>query len=101
MIIDSEQISKVDLLFANHSKLRCFVGPIRKNAENFANNLLNLINRYCIENETTLSDMFKPNDEITGNVSMVTYAQFLDGLRKAKIPFPIALMDDIMKYLVS
>lgn len=45
--------------------------------------------------------MFKPNDEITGNVSMVTYAQFLDGLRKAKIPFPIALMDDIMKYLVS
>jgi hypothetical protein len=99
--MNPNQISKVDLLFANHPKLTCFVGAVRKSTENFANNLLNLINTYCIENEITLSDMFKPNDESTTHVSMVTYAQFLDGLRKAKIPFPMALINDIMKYLVS
>jgi hypothetical protein len=33
-------------------------------------------------------------------ISTVTCEQFLDGLRKAKIPFPIALINDIMKYFV-
>lgn len=99
--MNPKQISKVESLFGNHPKLTCFVGPVRKTTEHFANNLLNLINTYCIENEITLSDMFKPIDESTGNVSMVTYAQFIDGLRKAKIPFPVGLINDIMKYLVS
>ena len=96
-----DQVSKVDLLFTSHPKFTCFVGPVRKNVERFANILLNLINRYCIENETTLSDMFKPSDDLTVSVSSVTYAQFLDGLRRAKIPFPVALINNIMKYLVS
>ena len=96
-----DQISAVELLFANHPNLTCFVGPIRKTAERFSNILLNLINQYCIENEMTLSDMFKPSDEIAGNVTVVTYVQFVDGLRRAKIPFPIALIEDIMKYIVG
>jgi len=44
--------------------------------------------------------MFNPNEGMSFTIAMVTYEQFLNGLRKAKIPFPIALINDIMKYLV-
>ena len=87
-------------LFVNHTKLTCFVGPVRQTIESFANNLLHLINRYCDDNEVSLSDLFNPQDDTTTSVSTVTYEQFLQGLRRAKIPFPIALINDIMKYIV-
>jgi hypothetical protein len=61
---------------------------------------LNLIYTYCDENEVNLSEIFNPNEGTSG-ITAVNYEQFLDGLRKAKIPFPIAHIDDIMKYLVS
>jgi hypothetical protein len=46
-------------------------------------------------------DIFNPTDGTNIPTSMITYEQFLDGLRKAKIPFPIAVINDIMKYIVS
>jgi hypothetical protein len=39
-------------------------------------------------------DIFTP---IEGNI---LYEQFLDRLRKAQIPFPVAQIENIMKYLV-
>ena len=94
-------MSVIDFLFRNQPKLTCFTGPVRQTIEHFANNLLNLINQYSEENDLNLSDLFNPNSDSCSIISMVTHEQFLDGLRKAKIPFPIALIDDIMKYFVS
>lgn len=42
--------------------------------------------------------MFNTNDGNT--TTIVTYEQFLDGLRRAKIPFPITMINDIMKHFV-
>ena len=100
MTISANQISTVESLFARHANFTCFVGPVRQTTEHFANILLNLINKYSIENEVSLAEMFKSPDATSTSVSMVTYEQFLNGLRRAKIPFPIALIDDIMKYFV-
>lgn len=95
-----KQIAMVDFLFRNHPTLTCFVGPIRQTTEHFANHLLNLINKHSLEEEISLFDMFHSNHDSSSQSSTITYAQFLEGLRKAKIPFPVALIDDIMKYLV-
>ena len=100
--MSANQISKINSLFIDHPRLKCYVGPIRQNMEHFANHLLNLIHAHCLNNEVSLSDIFlTSNDGTPRNTSMITYEQFLDGLRKAKIPFPIRLINDIMKYLVS
>ncbi|CAF3366478.1 unnamed protein product [Rotaria sp. Silwood1] len=99
LTITAKQTSKIDLLFLNHSKLRCYVGPVRQTVEHFTNYLLDLINMYCEENAIALSDIFNPNEGTRITTSIITYEQFLNGLRKAKIPFPIAHIDDIMKYL--
>jgi len=93
-------MSKINLLFKNHPILKCYVGPVRRTIEHFVNNLLNSIHKYCQENDINVPDMFNPNEGYSMTISMVTYEQFLDGLRKAKIPFPTALINDIMKYFV-
>jgi hypothetical protein len=62
---------------------------------------VNLIHKYCQHNEVSLSDVFNRNDGISLTITTVNYEQFCNGLRRAKIPFPLALIDDIMKYLVS
>ena len=77
------------------------MGPIRQTTEHFVNILLNLIDKSLHENQVSLSEMFKPPDAVNTTGPLVTYEQFLDGLRRAKIPFPIALIHDIMKYIVS
>jgi len=94
------EISKVVSLFANHPTLTCYVGPVRQRIEHFANNLLNLIHKYCKEKEISLSDMFNPNEGNGMTITLVTYERFLDGLRRAKIPFQVPLINDIMEYLV-
>ncbi|CAF0979777.1 unnamed protein product [Rotaria sordida] len=99
LTISAKQISKIDLLFLNHPKLTCYVGPVRQTVEHFTNHLLNLIHAYCEEHSITLSDIFSSNEGTRTTISIITYEQFLNGLRKAKIPFPIARIDDIMKYL--
>lgn len=98
--MSAKQIATIDLLFRHHSTVKCFVGPIRQTTEHFTHNLLNLITKYSDEHDVTLSDMFNPHPDLTGSITTVTYEQFLDGLRKAKIPFPMAFINDIMKYLV-
>jgi hypothetical protein len=101
LTLNSKQISDVDKLFANHSKLTCYAGPVRQTIEQFANNLLNLIHTYCQENQVKLTDVFGVNDENYVSTLTITYDQFRDGLRKAKIPFQIAQIENIIKYLVS
>lgn len=98
--MSAKQLAAVDLLFRHHPTLKCFVGPVRQTTEHFANNLLNLINRYSEEHDVTLSNMFNPHPDLTNSITTVTYEQFLNGLRRAKIPFPLAFINDIMAYLV-
>ena len=88
-------------LFANHPRLKVYVGPVKQVIDTFANNLLSLIRDYRHENEISVSDMFIPNDNAATPATSVTYEQFLDVLREAKIPFPKAMINDIMKHLVS
>ncbi|CAF1418044.1 unnamed protein product [Adineta steineri] len=99
IMTDYKLIEKCHLLFVNHPKLKVYVGPVRQTIEYFANNLRNLIRAYSIENEINLPDIFSPSEDMTTTATSITYEQFLDGLRKAKIPFPIALINDIIKYL--
>jgi hypothetical protein len=84
-------------LFAKHRQFKCYVEPIRKTVEQFTNNLLNSIHSYCHDNKINLMDIFPP---IEGNIPSITYDQFLDRLRIARIPFPVAQIENIMKYLV-
>jgi len=44
--------------------------------------------------------VFNPNEGHSMTAAMITYEQFLDGLRRAKIPFPTGLINDIMNYFV-
>jgi len=87
-------------MFINQSKLTCYVGPIRKTIEQLANNLLNSMQIYCRDNRIDLTEIFNSNDDKITSNSIITYNEFLDGLRKAKISFPIAQIENIMKYLV-
>ncbi|CAF3594160.1 unnamed protein product [Rotaria socialis] len=97
--MNAKQTSKINSLFLNHRKLKCYIGPVRYTAEHFANYLLNLIHMYCEQNAVALSDMFNPIEGIRTTISTVTHEQFLDGLRRARIPIPMAYIDDIIKYL--
>ena len=99
--MSTDQILAVDALFDGHPTFRCFVGLVRKTIEYFATNLLNLIHAYRREHETTLPDMFNPLESTRKTVTVLTYQQFRDGLRKAQIPHSPAHIDDLMKYLVS
>lgn len=101
LTINAKQSVKIQSLFSDQPKLKCYTGPVRQSTEYFANYLVNLINLYCENNVVELSDIFNPNEGIRSTISTVTYEQFRDGLRRAKIPFPVAHIDDIMKYLVS
>ncbi|CAF1399229.1 unnamed protein product [Adineta ricciae] len=92
-------IKKGQELFANHPRLKVYVGPVKQVIDTFANNLLSLIRDYRHENEISVSDMFIPNDNTAAPATSVTYEQFLDVLREAKIPFPKAMINDIMKHL--
>lgn len=80
--------------------MTCSAGPIRQTTEHFVNVLLNLINKYLHDNQVSLAEMFKPPDAVNSTGHLITYEQFLDGLRRAKIPFPIALITDMMKHIV-
>jgi hypothetical protein len=62
---------------------------------------LNLIHTYCQENQVKLTDIFNVNDENYISTLTISYEQFRDGLKKAKIPFPVAQIENIIKYLVS
>ncbi len=84
-------------MFVNQSKLTCYVGPIRQTVEQYANNLLNSIQIYCRDNHVNLTDIFDSNEDTN---MLISYNQFCNGLKKAKISFPIAQIDKIMKYLV-
>ena len=98
---NSKQISDIDKLFSNHPKFTCYVGAIRHTTEHFANNLVNLIDIYCRENQVNLKDLFGLSEEMEIWNATITYNQFLEGLKKAKIPFPVAQIENIIKYLVS
>lgn len=100
LTINAEQTSKVNSLFLNHTSLTCYVGPVRQTIDHFANCILDLINIYCDENQMSVSEIFYPNEGTRATASTITYEQFLDGLRKVKIPFRKSLINDIMKYLV-
>jgi hypothetical protein len=100
--VNTNQIVNIHQLFENHPKFTCYVGPIRQTVEYFANNLLNLIQTYCRQNQVNVIDLFTAvDDENRMSISTITYEQFCDGLRKAKVPFPVAQIMNIMKYLVS
>ena len=84
-------------LFPRHSQLKCYVDPIKQTIEPFVNHLLHAIHAYCKENNVTLKDVFVPlKDEQT----VITYDQFCESLRKARIPIPTTQIENIMKYLV-
>ncbi|UJR27321.1 hypothetical protein I4U23_008614 [Adineta vaga] len=99
IITNSSLITKGHELFANHPKLNVYVGPVKQMIESFANNLVGLIHAYCQENEISLSDIFNLNEGAATTITTITYEHFLETLRKAKIPFPKALINDIMKHL--
>ena len=92
---------EIPSLFARHSSTTCYFGPVRQTIDHFANILLNEIENHCRNNDVTLTEIFNPNEESYRNVSVVTYEQFRECLKKAKIPYPSAYIDGIMKYLVS
>ncbi|CAF1323806.1 unnamed protein product [Rotaria sp. Silwood1] len=99
LTLNLKQNSDIHQFFANHPKFTCYVGPIRQTIEHFANILLNLIHKYCKDNQINLENIFKPDEENIMSNSSITYDEFCDGLRKAKIPFPVAQIENIMKYL--
>lgn len=74
---------------------------MRQTVEHFANNLLNLIHKHCQKNEVTLASVFNLNEENITPSTTITYDEFRDALRQAKIPFPAAQIENIMKYFVS
>ncbi len=80
--------------------MTCYVGPIRQTIEQITNNLLNSIHIYCREKQVELTDLFYFNQDKNMTKSIINSKQFQDGLKKAKIPFPIAQIDNIIKYLV-
>ena len=99
----SKDIEAIHQYFQHHPKLTCHLGPVRQTIEHFTANLLNSIYRHLQDNHLTLISLFQNAEEDTSNVALVeiTYDQFLQGLRRAKIPFPVAQIQNIMKYLVS
>ncbi len=62
---------------------------------------MNLIHAYCQKNQINLTNIFGAKEENYISSSMITYDQFQDGLKRAKITFPVAEIENIMKYLVS
>ncbi len=58
---------------------------------------MNLIHTYCQENQVSLNDVFGFNED---NYT-ISYDQFQNGLRKAKIPFPVAQIENMINYIVS
>ena len=92
---------QIEKVFTNQSKLTFYVGAIRQTVEQLTNHLLNSIHNYCRENEISLEEMFTSNEEKNISNSTITSAQFQEGLKKAKIPFPVAQIEKIIKYLVG
>lgn len=92
---------KIPKLFSPHSQTTCYFGPVRQTIDHFANNLLNEIENHCRDNNVTLTDIFNATDEHHRMVTVFTYEEFRECLKKAKIPYPSAYIDDIMKYLVK
>lgn len=84
-------------LFSRHSQFKCYVDPIKQTIEPFVNHLLHAIHAYCTENNVTLKDLFVPSED---ERIVITYDEFCESLRKAKIPIPTTQIDNIMKYLV-
>ena len=95
-----KQIADIEKMFVNHAKLTCYVGPIRQTVDQFANNLLNAIDNYCREHEIQLVDLFDLTDEKSMSNTIISALQLREGLRRAKIPFPAAQLNNIIKYLV-
>ena len=95
-----KQIGDIEKMFVNHGKLTCYVGPVRQTVEQFANNLLNAIDNYCRERQVQLGDLFDLNEERFLSNTIISALQLREGLRKAKIPFPAAQLNNIIKYLV-
>lgn len=94
-------MSRIEKFFSHQSTLKCFLGVVRNTSDYYANNLLNSIQVHCDENGRTLLDVFHSNEEVHRTVSIVTYEQFRDALKRAKIPFSPSHIDEVMKYLVS
>ena len=100
LTLTPKQISDIEKLFVNQSKLTCYVGPIRQTVEQYANHLLNSIHNYCRDHHVTLTDLFGSSEDKNMPTFMISYPQFLNGLKKAKIPFPNAQIEKIMQHLV-
>jgi hypothetical protein len=96
----NKDLMDIHRYFAHHPKLTCFLGPVRQTLEKFANNLLNSIHRHCRDNHLTVNDLFPNENDSMTPLSTVTFDEFRHGLRRAKIPFPLAQIGEIMKYLV-
>jgi hypothetical protein len=47
-----------------------------------------------------LTELFDSNSESNASNLIITYNQFRNGLKKAKIPFPAGQFQNIIKYLV-
>ncbi|CAF1616877.1 unnamed protein product [Rotaria magnacalcarata] len=94
-----KQMADIHGFFANHPKFTCYAGPVRQTVEQFANNLVNTIHKYCHERQMNVTKLFIEDEEMITISTTITYDEFRDGLRKAKIPFPAAQMENIMKYL--
>lgn len=95
-----KQIADIEKMFVNHAKLTCYVGPIRQTVDQFAHRLLNAIDNHCREHQIQLVDLFDLTDEKYTSNMIITVLQLREGLRKAKIPFPAAQLNNIIKYLV-
>lgn len=96
----NKELLGIHRFFAHHPKLTCYLGPVRQTVEWFANNLLNSIHRHLRDNHLTVNDLFPNENDPTTPLSTVTFDEFRHGLRKAKIPIPLAQIGEIMKYLV-
>lgn len=100
LTVTSKQIDDIEKMFVNHGKLTCYVGPVRQTVDQFANYLLNAIDNYCREHQIQLTDLFDLSEEKYLSNMIISALQLREGLRKAKIPFPAAQLNNIIKYLV-
>ena len=101
LALGEKAMLEIPQLFARHPQTTCYFGPVRQTIDHFANNLLNEIENHCRDHDVTLTSVFNPTDDSFRTVPVLTYDEFRQCLKKAKIPFPPAYIDDVMKYLVS
>lgn len=99
LTLSFKQIADIHQFFVNHPRFTCHIEPIRQTVEHFANNILNQLQAYCRQNHLLLTDLFETTEDKNLPYLIVTYEQFRNGLKQAKIAYSMGQFDNICKYL--